>query len=68
MMGAIGTGMMGATGFAAGVVGFILGLVWAVIVAFYIAILFVPVYNFLQRRETSPQATGRTSQPVSAHI
>jgi hypothetical protein len=67
MMGAIGTGMMGATGSAAGLVGFILGLVWTVIVAFYIAIVFVPVYNFLQCREASQQAARLTTQPVSAH-
>jgi hypothetical protein len=67
-MTAIGTGMMGATGFGWSIAGFVLGLVWAVVIGFYIAAVFVPVYNFLQHRETAPRPTGATGQPVSAHV
>ncbi len=38
-------------GFSWSAVGFVIGLAWTVIYGFYIAVIFVPVYNYLQQRE-----------------
>lgn len=69
-----GTGMMSGTemmagvmqpmpGFGWGVVGFAIGLALAVIGGFYIAAIYVPVYNYLQGRTErhGPRATPPTA-------
>ena len=72
-----GTGMMSGTdimagvmqpmpGFAWGVVGFAVGLVLAVIGGFYIAAIYVPVYNYLQRRAERHE-TRATPSEAYAH-
>jgi hypothetical protein len=38
-------------GFSWSVVGFLIGLVEVVVYGFYIAVIFVPTYNYLNRRE-----------------
>ncbi len=38
-------------GFSWSATGFLIGLFWMVIYGFYVAVIFVPVYNYLQRRE-----------------
>jgi phosphotransferase system glucose/maltose/N-acetylglucosamine-specific IIC component len=55
-------------GFGWQVAGFVIGLVLTIIYAFYIAVIFVPVYNYLQRRES--QATTeptRRTEPQPAY-
>jgi phosphotransferase system glucose/maltose/N-acetylglucosamine-specific IIC component len=55
----VGSAMLGGVleaaypGFGWSVTGFIIGLLWSVIAAFYVAVVFVPVYNYLQHRETT---------------
>jgi hypothetical protein len=52
-------------GFGWHVTGFVIGLVLTVVYGFYVAVVFVPVYNFLRRREAQTiaepaQQTGET--------
>ncbi|MFQ6058534.1 MAG: hypothetical protein ACE5MB_06630 [Anaerolineae bacterium] len=42
-------------GFSWSVVGFLIGLVETVIYGFYAAVVFVPVYNYLHRREVEAE-------------
>jgi hypothetical protein len=35
--------------------GFVIGLITAVVLAFWVAVIFVPVYNYLQEREAGPE-------------
>jgi hypothetical protein len=58
--------MQAMPGFGWSIVGFVIGLAWAVIGGFYVAAIYVPVYNYLQsraeRREAEvpvPPAFGR---------
>jgi ABC-type transporter Mla maintaining outer membrane lipid asymmetry permease subunit MlaE len=50
------------------IVGFLIGVVWSVVFGFYIAVIFVPVYNYLHRREleTAGMATPRLN-PTGQH-
>jgi hypothetical protein len=72
-----GTGMMSGTDMMAGVmqpmpglgwsvVGFVIGLVLAVVGGFYIAVIYVPVYNYLQGRAERRDARA-TPTPSYAH-
>lgn len=38
-------------GFSWSAVGFFIGLFWTIIYGFYIAVIFVPVFNYLHRQE-----------------
>ena len=71
------TGMMSGTdmmagamqtvpGFGWSVIGFVIGLVWAIIGGFYIAAIYVPVYNYLQGRAGRREA-GTTPTPAFTH-
>lgn len=76
-----GSGMMTASATMAGVmeatlpgfgwhfVGFVIGLGLAVVYGFYIAVIFVPVYNYLQRRVARPAvaSTPPVGEPGLAH-
>jgi uncharacterized sodium:solute symporter family permease YidK len=43
-------------GFNWSVIGFIIGLVETILYGFYVAVIFVPVYNYLHRRERRSEA------------
>lgn len=45
-------------GFSWSVVGFLIGLVEAALYGFYVAVIFVPVYNYLHHREVREIATA----------
>jgi hypothetical protein len=46
-------------GFGWGAVGILIGLVETVLYGFYIAVIYVPVYNYLQRRSETPELEPR---------
>jgi hypothetical protein len=46
-------------GFSWSAVGFLIGLVETVLYGFYIAVIYVPVYNYLQRRYETPELETR---------
>lgn len=50
-------------GFSWSAVGFLIGLVETVLYGFYIAVIYVPVYNYLQRREAVVEQI-QTEQPI----
>lgn len=50
-------------GFSWSAVGLIIGLVETVLYGFYIAVIYVPVYNYLNRRKVTVEA-NRGQQPV----
>lgn len=55
-------------GFGWSAVGFLIGLVETVLYGFYIAVIYVPVYNYLQRRNETTEVEPRqraTSATVS---
>ena len=52
-------------GFSWSAVGFLIGLVETVVYGFYIAVIFVPVYNYLRRRELAPRPSQK-QQPTPA--
>lgn len=55
-------------GFGWSAVGFLIGLVETVLYGFYIAVIYVPVYNYLQRRSETTEIESRqhaTSVTVS---
>jgi hypothetical protein len=56
-------------GFGWHVAGFVIGLVLTIVYGFYIAVTFVPVYNFLQRREAQSiaESAQRTGEPAGAY-
>jgi hypothetical protein len=58
--------MQAMPGFGWSLVGFVIGLAWAVIGGFYIAAIYVPVYNYLQGHAERPEA-GVTPPPAYAH-
>ncbi|MDE3074850.1 MAG: hypothetical protein KGJ86_05430 [Chloroflexota bacterium] len=45
-------------GFGWSVAGFLIGLVETAIYGFYVAVVFVPVYNYLHRKEAEPRAAA----------
>lgn len=52
-------------GFGWSAIGFLIGLVETVLYGFYVAVIFVPVYNFLQRREAATEIEqGQQSTPL----
>lgn len=51
-------------GFSWSAIGFLIGLVETVLYGFYIAVIYVPVYNYLQRHETAAEQT-QTERPMS---
>lgn len=61
-------GMMGWLGFGWSAVGLVIGLAWAIVLGFYIALVFVPIYNFLEQREKrAPAEAGpRLGSPVAS--
>jgi hypothetical protein len=66
-----GTNMMASAmqimpGFGWSVVGFVIGLVWVVLGGFYLAAIYVPIYNYLQGRAEYREAGG-TPTPAFAH-
>ncbi len=56
-------------GFSWSIGGLVIGLVEAIIYGFYPAVIFVPVYNYLQRRdtETAAPATEKGTPMPEAH-
>lgn len=50
-------------GFGWSAIGFLIGLVETVLYGFYIAVIYVPVYNYLYRREAAAEQT-QTEQPI----
>lgn len=50
-------------GFSWSAAGLLIGLVETVLYGFYIAVIYVPVYNYLQRRETAAEL-AQTEQPI----
>ena len=47
--------------------GFVVGLVETVVYGYYVAVIFVPVYNYLRRRGAGarPLAEGPTDEPLA---
>jgi hypothetical protein len=58
--------MQAMPGFGWSMVGFVIGLGWTVIGGFYIAAIYVPVYNYLQGRAEQREAGGTTT-PAFIH-
>jgi hypothetical protein len=52
-------GMM-SVGLGWSIVGILIGLVTSILVGFWIAVIFVPVYNYLQERETAADPSTTT--------
>lgn len=56
-------------GFSWSVIGFLIGLVETVIYGFYVAVIFVPVYNYLHRQEGAviEESQGQQARPMAQH-
>ncbi|HXF69096.1 MAG TPA: DUF5676 family membrane protein [Thermoflexus sp.] len=53
-------------GFSWSLGGFVIGLVETVVYGFYAAVIFVPIYNYLQRREVEAASqAARPQEPMS---
>ncbi len=54
-------------GFSWSAVGLLIGLVETVFYGFYVAVIFVPVYNYLHRREMTAEAAQMRSHASGSH-
>jgi hypothetical protein len=54
-------------GFSWSAAGFLIGLVETVLYGFYVAVIYVPVYNYLRQREAATEADQEQQSTPLAH-